>query len=247
MFLISFFAALIACFFATLAGGGAGLILQPVFILSGLPYINALASAKLAVGFIGISSSLVYFRSGIIDRRVFWFSATYGLPFVILGTCFSDRLPGETMKVILGVFILLAVIISFTSKLGLNPHNPQALNTTNVLRCILIMTPIAFYSGWLSAGTGIFLTLMYISVLKYDQKHATAMTISACGLLWNGVGAVCHLFLGHILWDLAPALILGALIGSYLGAKFSLKQGNKVLKNIFLIVAIGTALSMLLK
>ncbi len=247
MLIISFFTALIACFFATLAGGGAGLILQPVFMLSGLPYINALASAKLAVGFIGISSSLVYFRSGIIDRKVFWFSALYGLPFVILGTLFSDRLPGETMKIILGGFILLAVAISFFSKLGIRQHQPVPLTNLTIWKCIIVMTPIAFYSGWLSAGSGIFLTLMYIIVLKYDQKHATAMTISACGLLWNGVGAVCHLFLGHVRWDLAPALILGALIGSYLGAKFSLKQGNKFLKNIFLFVAVCTALSLLLK
>ncbi|MEM9218160.1 MAG: hypothetical protein AAGD25_27945 [Cyanobacteria bacterium P01_F01_bin.150] len=39
----SFIASFIACFFSSLAGGGAGLILLPILPLLGLPFVNALA------------------------------------------------------------------------------------------------------------------------------------------------------------------------------------------------------------
>jgi hypothetical protein len=50
------------------------------------------------------------------------------------------------------------------------------------------------------------------------------MTLAANGIFWNGVGAIAHVFMGHVIWPLAPGLILGALLGSYLGASFGIKR-----------------------
>ena len=72
LILLTFAASFAACFFSSLSGGGAGLILLPVLMFTGLPFINALASHKLAVGFIGIGSTLRYLRERLIDWRVFW-------------------------------------------------------------------------------------------------------------------------------------------------------------------------------
>jgi hypothetical protein len=63
------------------------------------------------------------------------------------------------------------------------------------------------------------------------------MTLAANGIFWNGVGAVAHVVMGHIIWPLAPGLIAGALLGSYLGASFGIKRGNRFLRIMFL----GTA------
>ncbi|MBK1631902.1 hypothetical protein CKO31_14395 [Thiohalocapsa halophila] len=88
-----------ACFFSGRSGGGAGLILLPVLLFTGLAFINALASHKLAVGFIGVGSTL-----------------------------------------------------------------------------------------------------------SYDQLYATSMTLAANGIFWNRVGAVDPVFMGHVIWPLAPGL-----------------------------------------
>lgn len=45
--LLTFAASFAACFFSSLSGGGAGLILQPVLSFTGLRFINALASQRL--------------------------------------------------------------------------------------------------------------------------------------------------------------------------------------------------------
>lgn len=235
--LLTFLASFAACFFSTLSGGGAGLILLPILLFTGLPFINALASHKLAVGFIGVGSTLRFVREKLINRKVFIWSALVGVPFVILGTRFAASVPGDTMKPIVGGTILAMVIISFVKKSSPKIFHPKTLTWKIAIIGTIMLAPMAFYSGWISAGSGIFTTFLYLALLKYDQLRATAMTLSANGIFWNGVGAIAHIFMGHIIWPLAPGLILGAILGSYAGASFGIKQGNKFLRIVFLITA----------
>lgn len=237
LILLTFAASFAACFFSSLSGGGAGLILLPVLLFTGLPFINALASHKLAVGFIGIGSTLRYVREGLIDWRVFWWTALVGLPFVVLGTRFAASVPGEVMEPLVGGVIIAMVLVTLATKAAPAVFEPRRLSPRVLLLGALFLVPAAFYSGWISAGSGVFTTFLYLWLLRYDQLHATAMTLSANGIFWNGVGAIAHVFMGHVIWPLAPGLILGALLGSYAGASFGIRRGNRFLRVMFL----GTA------
>lgn len=243
--ILTFIASFAACFFSSLSGGGAGLILLPVLLFTGLPFINALASHKLAVGFIGIGSTARYIRENLIDWRVFWWSALVGLPFVVWGTQFAAAIPGDIMKPIVGGVILGMVVISWLKKPGPKTLERSPLSKKTILIASLCLIPAAFYSGWISAGSGVFTTFIYLWLLRYDQLHATAMTLSANGLFWNGVGAIAHILLGHVIWSLAPGLILGALLGSYYGASLGIKKGNPFLRIMFLGTAAFTGVILL--
>lgn len=237
LILISALASFAACFFSALAGGGAGLILLPILILTGLPFINALASHKLAVGFIGIGSTLRYARENLIDWRVFWWNAVLGAPFVVAGTLFATALNQNLMLLIAGLFILVMTLISWLKKSSGVAHKPDYGRRQIILGSLLLL-PIAFYSGWISVASGVFTTLLYVSLLRYDQLHATAMTLAANGLVWNAIGALAHLSLGHIHWEIAPGLVIGAVVGSYLGASLGIRKGNRFLKAVFLFSAL---------
>lgn len=243
--LLTFAASFAACFFSSLSGGGAGLILLPVLLFTGLPFINALASHKLAVGFIGIGSTLRYVREGLIDWRVFWWSALIGLPFVVLGTRLAASVPGAVMEPLVGGVILAMVLITLARRAAPMVFVPQRLSARVVLLGAALLIPAAFYSGWISAGSGVFTTFIYLWLLRYDQLRATAMTLAANGIFWNGVGALAHVFMGHVIWPLAPGLIIGALLGSYLGASFGIKRGNRFLRIMFLGTAAMTGLILL--
>ncbi|NEQ53330.1 MAG: sulfite exporter TauE/SafE family protein [Leptolyngbya sp. SIO3F4] len=241
----SFLASFVACFFSSLAGGGAGLILLPILLLLGLPFVNALACHKLAVGFIGLGSGYRYTKSGLIDWPMFWWTGLTGVPFVIFGTRFASRLSGETMRPILGIVILVMVGIALLRKSDHLEHQPRAMSLRLWLLASVVLAPMAFYSGWVSAGAGIFTTYLYLQFFGYDQLHATAMTLSANGIFWNMIGAASHVFLGHTIWVLAPGLVGGALLGSYCGAGVGIKKGNKFLRFIFLTSAFITGLLLL--
>ena len=242
---VSFLASFIACFFSSLAGGGAGLILLPILLLLGLPFVNALACHKLAVGFIGLGSGYRYAKAGLIDWQMFWWTGLAGVPFVIWGTRFAGRLSGETMRPILGVVILVMVVVAFLRKTDHLEHQPRQMSPKLWLLASLMLIPMAFYSGWITAGAGIFTTYLYLLFFRYDQLHATAMTLSANGIFWNMVGAGAHVFLGNTVWSLAPGLVGGALLGSYCGASLGVKKGNKFLRFIFLTSASITGVLLL--
>ncbi|MBX2866208.1 MAG: sulfite exporter TauE/SafE family protein [Leptolyngbyaceae cyanobacterium MAG.088] len=241
----SFLASFIACFFSSLAGGGAGLILLPILLLLGLPFVNALACHKLAVGFIGLGSGYRYTKAGLIDWQIFWWTGLTGVPFVILGTRFAGHLSGETMRPILGIMILVMVTVALLRKSHHLKHQPRSMSRKLWLLASLMLAPMAFYSGWVSAGAGIFTTYLYLQFFKYDQLHSTAMTLSANGIFWNMIGAGSHVFLGHTVWGLAPGLVGGALLGSYCGASLGIQKGNKFLRIIFLSSAFVTGVLLL--
>ena len=243
----SFIASFIACFFSSLAGGGAGLILLPILLLLGLPFVNALACHKLAVGFIGIGSGYRYMQENLIDWQVFWWTGLTGVPLVITGTWFASYLSGDRMKPILGGVILIMVTVSSLRKTGHLEHSPRTMTRKTWLLASLMLMPMAFYSGWISVAAGIFTTYLYIIYLRYDQLHATAMTLSANGIFWNIMGAIAHVFLGHVVWTLAPSLVAGALLGSYCGASLGIKKGNRFLRLIFLSAASITGILLLVK
>lgn len=230
-------ASFFACFLATIAGGGAGLILLPILLLTGLPFPTALASHKLAVGFIGVGSGYRFIKEGLVDWKVFWWTALCGLPFVVSGAFFAGFLTAEGIKPILGIIIICMVLFSLFKNKSHLAHSPILLTKDNILKATVILIPIAFYSGWISAGAGIFTTYLYLLYFKYDQLHATAMTMSANGIFWNMSGAVAHIFLGHVMWPLAPGLIIGALFGSYLGASLGIKKGSGFLRKVFLAIS----------
>ena len=230
----SFAASFLACFFSSLAGGGAGLILLPILLLLDLPFVNALACHKLAVGFIGVGGGYRFIKEGLIDWRVFWWTGLIGIPFVVLGTMFAAYVSGDLMKPVLGGIILCLVFISVFKKTGHLEHAPRTLMPKHWIIASLCLFPMAFYSGWISAGSGVFTTYLYLVYFRYDQMHATAMTLSANGIFWNAVGALAHVFMGHIIWSLAPGLISGAVLGSYCGASLGIKKGNVFLRFVFL-------------
>lgn len=242
--IVSALASFVACFFSALAGGGAGLILLPILILTGMPFINALASHKLAVGFIGIGSTVRYARENLIDWRIFWWNALLGAPFVVAGTLFATALDQDLMLLLAGLSILLMAGISWLKKSSGIKHAPK-VGKRQVMIGSLLLLPIAFYSGWISVASGVFTTLLYISLLRFDQLHATAMTLAANGLVWNAIGAVAHLTLGHIHWEIAPGLIIGAVSGLYLGASLGIKKGNRFLKMFFLFSAVVSGVLLL--
>lgn len=241
----SFLASFIACFFSSLAGGGAGLILLPILLLFGLPFVNALACHKLAVGFIGLGSGYRYMQEKLIDWKIFWWTGLIGVPFVLCGTWFASYLSGDRMRPILGIVILLMVAISYLRKTDHLAHNPIVMTRKKWLIASLMVIPMAFYSGWISVAAGIFTTYLYIAYFRYDQLHATAMTLSANGIFWNIVGAIAHVWFGHVVWFLAPGLVAGSLLGSYCGASLGIQKGNKFLRLIFLSAATITGLLLL--
>lgn len=66
-------------------------------------------------------------------------------------------------------------------------------------------------------------------------------------MFWNGAGALTLGLQGQIEWSWLPALILGSLIGGYLGAHLAIVKGNQLVKRSFEIMTVLVGLALIVK
>ena len=109
-----------------------------------------------------------------------------------------------------------------------------------------ILFTIGILNGSLTSGTGLFVTLWLIRWFGLDYKTAVSYTLILVGLFWNGSGAITLGILGEVAWAWLPALILGSLIGGYLGAHLAIKKGNKWIKIVYEIITITIGLKLII-
>lgn len=243
---ILFIVSLVANVFSAFAGGGAGLIQLPAIIFMGLPFGVALATHKVASVFLGIGATVRNLKENRLERRFSLFILATGLPGVILGANIILQIDDRIAQISLG---LLTISLGVYSRL--KPSLGQTLKATHrdtnglVLGGLMIFF-IGALNGSLTSGTGLFVTLWLVRWFGLDYKTAVSYTLILVGLFWNGAGAITLGALGEIAWEWLPALILGSLIGGYIGAHLAITKGNKWIKVIYEIITISVGIKLIL-
>lgn len=243
---ILFVISLIANIFSAFAGGGAGLIQLPAIIFMGLPFGVALATHKVASVFLGIGATMRNLRENSLERRFSLFILATGLPGVFIGANIILQIDDRVAQVSLGI---LTISLGLYSRL--KPSLGQTLNATHRDTNGLIIGGLMIFfigalNGSLTSGTGLFVTLWLVRWFGLDYKTAVTYTLILVGLFWNGAGAITLGFLGSIAWEWLPALILGSLIGGYIGAHLAITKGNKWIKIIYEIITISVGIKLIL-
>ncbi len=245
--LILFVISLVANLFSALAGGGAGLLQLPALLFLGLPFGVALATHKVASVFLGLGATARHLKSSEFDWKFSAYILATGLPGVVLGASIILQVDDRISQGLLGILTLgLGLYSWFKPELG------QVLETRNrELIGLVIGGFVLFFigalNGSLTSGTGLFVTLWLVRWFGLDYKAAVAYTLILVGIFWNGSGAITLGLLGDIQWSWLPALILGSLIGGYLGAHFAIVKGNRLVKRSFEVITVLVGVSLILK
>ena len=237
--------ALVANVFSAFAGGGAGLLQFPALIFLGLPFGVALATHKVASVALGVGASLRHWREGSLDRRFSLLILAAGLPGVVLGAVTVLHIPDRPAQVALGLLTIgLGVYSVFNRQLGqtLAPTNRHARGYAVGAAGLFI---VGVLNGSLTSGTGLFCTIWLVRWFGLDYKRAVAYTLVLVGLFWNGAGAIALGILGDVRWSWLPALLLGSLVGGYLGAHWAIVKGNLWIKRAFEIVTVLVGIKLL--
>ncbi|HHC73579.1 MAG TPA: sulfite exporter TauE/SafE family protein [Thiothrix sp.] len=242
IFLIS----LIANIFSAFAGGGAGLIQLPALIFLGLPFGVALATHKLASVALGLGATLRHIKESRFQQRFILLMLSSGLPGVILGANTILAIPESMAQFSLGCLtIMLGSYSIYKKDLG-QTITVQNRSLNGFLIGGLGLFMLGFLNGSLTSGTGLFVTLWLIRWFGLDYKTAVAYTLVLVGLFWNGTGALTLGLQGQIYWQWIPALLVGSLLGGYIGAHLGIKKGNRWIKRGFEIITIFVGISLII-
>lgn len=224
---------LIANGLSAMAGGGAGLLQLPVLLFLGLSFGTALATHKIASVALGIGATLRHMREGKLDYRFCGYILLCGLPGVVLGADIILTIPESWTLLSLGILTSGLGLYSLQKKaLGME-SSPRNRDRKGLLIGGAALFLIGALNGSLTSGTGLFVTLWLVRWFGLDYKKAVTYVLILVGLFWNSTGAITVALQEAPRWDWLPALLIGAIIGSYLGAHIAISKGNKLVKRAF--------------
>lgn len=237
---------LVANIFSAFAGGGAGLLQFPALIFLGLPFSIALATHKLASVALGVGATLRHLREKSLERKFSFFILATGLPGVVLGAAFILDVPDALARLALGILTIgLGIYSFFNKKLGLE-HTPIHRSRHGYAIGGVGLFLVGVLNGSLTSGTGLFCTIWLVRWFGLDYRRAIAYTLVLVGLFWNGAGAITLGLLGEIKWSWLPALLVGSLVGGYLGAHWSIVKGNLWIKRAFEAVTVLVGIKLII-
>ncbi len=209
--------------------GGAGLILVPAFILTGIPPQLALGQEKL-VSTIGTFSAIYnYFK----NKKIVWKIVAYGIPPALIGAFLGGKIILSIDESIVGMIIFLLIpfgfLISFISK---KDHSKKEFTLTKKIMFLvlpLLCLAIGFYDGFFGPGTGslLIIALSYFIRLPLLQSSATSKIFN----LASNVGAFVIFFIeGKMLFLIGIPMIIASIAGNYTGSNLTLRNGEKIIK-----------------
>ncbi|USH01753.1 sulfite exporter TauE/SafE family protein [Grimontia kaedaensis] len=241
-----FIGSLIANTLASLAGGGAGLLQLPLLLFLGLGFSVALATHKVASVALGLGAALKHWRSGNLNPKLTLYVTLAGAAGVIGGANLILFVPGPLAEGLLGGFIILLGVYSRMRKTLGQEAEPKHRDTMGMVLGCLGLSAIGLLNGSLTAGTGLFVTLFLVRWFGFDYKQAVALTLVSVGIFWNGLGAATLAIAGaEIYWPWIPALLVGSILGGYLGAYLADKYSNKMIKIAFELLTFAVGIKLL--
>lgn len=225
--------------FASVSGGGAGLIQFPLLIILGLPFSIALGTHKVAAVFLGIGAICKKGKQSTfsIDKTVALIMVLVGGSSVVLGSLLIVSIRTDIAQISLGLMIILCGFYSLIKK-GFGSSKVKKRTIKRTLLGALTICIIGLFSGSLSSGAGLFTTITLVTVFGLELKRAIMHTMIFVSTLWNGIGAITIGAVFSICWQWLPCMIIAAFLGSYLGTSLLIKMPDKKVKLVFSLVSI---------
>ena len=239
--ILLFFAAFLAGFIDSIAGGG-GMITIPAMLLAGIPPLETLGTNKLQSLFGSGSATLAYARAGHVQLREQLPMAAVAALGSVFGAVLATVVPGDGLKAIMP-FLLVAIAAYF----GLKPNIgdiDQHRRMSVFLFTVTVVPAIGFYDGVFGPGTGSFFMLAFVTLAGFGVLKATAHT----KLLNFGsnVGAFAvFLAYGVVLWKVGFVMGAGQFLGAQAGSRVAMKAGVKVIKPLLVITSIALAIRLM--
>ena len=228
--------ALVVGAYGTMIGAGGGFVLIPgLVILFDLTGVEAVGTGAIVLAAIGLAGARTYQQAGMVDvGAAVWFAAGAVPIGLTCAALLANRIDSSLfIRVLSVVLLVLAGLVLFgpqpreTGDTYARPPRRQALYIGG--------TGVGFVSGTFGVGGGL-LTVPYLATVQRLDPHRATATTAATAMAISTAGAIGHTIAGNIVWAKALVLMIGAAIGSTLGARFA---GRLRARTVQLLLATG--------
>ncbi|MEE8717506.1 MAG: sulfite exporter TauE/SafE family protein [Coriobacteriales bacterium] len=245
-------------------GIGGGIVMVPLLHIGfGLPAAASSGTSLFAILPTSISGMVARLHDGTIRFKVGIVVGIAGACMSPVGAWVSDVVPGVYAMVLTAVFIIFTAYKMFKRVYDSRPvatpavqaqeparHAPLAYGVTPAPRlyagCVGLGMVVGFLSGYLGLGGGFLIVPILQWAFGFSMKQATGTSLVSVAIL--AIPAfVMHALLGHVHWVFGIIMILGALVGTRLGAAILRKVNDRLLTGLFGVVLVLSGIVMIVR
>ncbi|MCJ8153149.1 sulfite exporter TauE/SafE family protein [Chryseobacterium sp. SSA4.19] len=254
--IILFLGAISAGLLGSLTGLGGGVIIIPLLTLGfGVPMHYAIGASLISV--IGTSSgaAVAFVKEGFTNMRIGMFLEIATTAGAIVGALVSGMLNPNTIGIIFASILLLTVILNLKGKpdhqepliqgsleeklklFGTFPDKGvlKSYSARNTVPGFLMMMFAGAMSGLLGIGSGALKVLAMDNMMKLPFKVSTTTSNFMIGVT-AVASALIYFQRGEIVPVIVAPVLIGVVVGSFIGSKTLMVSKTKKLKVFFAIV-----------
>ena len=263
--LILLIASVAAGFVGSLTGLGGGVVLIPVLTLVFKVDIHyAIGTSLISVIATSSGAAAAYVKEGISNIRLGIFLELATTVGAITGAFLATYLSTSTIAIVFGIILVFSSIVSFfkqedhvvrdpgsylARRLRLNNSFPSSqgqisYSVKNILGGFLMMNVAGVVSGLLGIGSGALKVIAMDNIMRVPFKVSTTTSNFMIGVT-AAASAGIYLRRGYIDPGLSMPVVLGVLIGAFVGSKILFATRTRSLKIFFALVILVLATEMI--
>lgn len=264
--LLIWICALAAGLLGSLTGLGGGVVIVPILVVAFKVDIHYAAGASL-ISVIATSSgaAAAYVREGFSNLRIGMFLEVATTLGALLGAFLVAKVSPSSIAIIFGLVLLFSAILSLrpprphssrpadtlAERLRLNGEYPsrdgmKAYTVHRVPLGFLVCHCAGILSGLLGIGSGALKVLGMDQAMEIPFKVSTATSNFMIGVT-AAASAGIYFHRGYVDPSLVMPVMLGVLIGSFIGARILPGATTKYLRYLFAVAIVALGVEMLFK
>jgi uncharacterized membrane protein YfcA len=265
--LLVWLGALAAGFLGSLTGLGGGVVLVPLLALGfGVDIRYAAGASLIAVIATSCGAAAAYVREGFSNVRVGMVLEVATTVGALAGAHLATVIAPAALAVVFGAVLIASAYLSLrprpdgpgdappdplAERLRLDasyptPEGPRAYRVRRVPTGFVLMFVAGVQSGLLGIGSGALKVLAMDQVMRLPFKVSTTTSNFMMGVT-AAASAGVYLNRGYIAPGLTLPVVLGVLLGSYLGAKVLTRLKVPLLRVVFAAVIVALGAQMIYK
>ncbi|SMO53361.1 sulfite exporter TauE/SafE family protein [Solitalea koreensis] len=257
--------AFVAGFLGSLTGLGGGVVIIPLLTL--LLHVDihyAIGASLVSVIATSSGSAVAYVREGITNIRIGMFLEIATTLGAIIGVILAVYTPTNLIAILFGVVLITSAVFSFMKKpehsvvpslvsqrLRLNGSYTSIdtivhYGVCNVIGGFFMMILAGILSGLLGIGSGALKVIAMDNIMRMPFKVSTTTSNFMIGVTAT-TSAIVYWQRGYINPGLAMPVVLGVLLGAFVGSKILVKTESNWIRILFGIVVTFLAIQMIYK
>jgi hypothetical protein len=225
--------------------GGATVATPALRLFLGASAATALGTTLPVTVPAAVAGTVTYYRGGLLDLRAAFYCSLAGIFGAVGGAIATRFVDLDYLMILTGLVILYIAVI--TAMRGIRPGQREggevpveveeggresAAPNEKVWLMLGIGLAGGLFSGLLGIGGGTIMVPGMLYLLHMPLKQAFATSLAAIAVIAIP-GTIVHSFLHHISWPLALYLIVGSIPAAYIGARITIRTGERLLYILF--------------